>query len=119
MPKPSAIASGTLRCGLRTSPAKSTAVRKPSKQNKIPPLPTAASKPVLVSPAVGVPTAMVRLPQWRLSAIKTMATTNGTINFQIVIESIQRARLATPRRLIQVNSSIKAMATAKPKPLST
>ena len=111
------MASGTLRCGWRASPARSMAVRNPSRLKRIPPLPMAFTTPLRLAPATE--RSRLRLLQWPAATIRLSDTSSGTTNFQLVSPSIQRASQLTPARLIQaINTNITA-ATPMPAALST
>ena len=93
------------------------AVRKPSSENKIPPLLIAVTMPCRVSP--GGRRLAVRLPQWPEASISVTEITRGMASFQAVSPSIQRASQPTPARLIQASNASRAVARARPGPLST
>ena len=126
------MASGTSRWGWRASPARSMAVRKPSRLNRMPPAPMAPTTPLAATPlaatplpaapatAVAAPTRGVpRLLQWPAESIRVSDTSSGTTSFQAVSPSIQRASQVTPARLIQAIASSSSAATTRPAPLST
>ena len=83
------------------------AERKPSRLNKMPPLPIASTTVLL---ACGI--ARLRLLQWPAISIRVMETSSGTRSFHNVSPSIHCARRLTPARLIQVNSTSRATAVS-------
>ena len=117
MPRPSAIARGTVRWGRRVSPARSMAVRNPSRENRMPPLLMAVTMPCRVwAGAWGMAR---RLPQWPEASIRVIEISRGMASFQAVSPSIQRASQPTPARLIQASTTSRAVARASPGALST
>ena len=117
MPRPRPIARGTVRWGWRVSPARSMAVRKPSRENRMPPLLMAVTIPCSLW-AGGWGTA-ARLPQCPAASIRVIEISRGTASFQTVSPSIQRASQPTPARLIQASTASSTVARARPGALST